>query len=138
MVRRQLVGREIVDGNNVGGGITSITGGGVTSWTQVINAGYYETIDLWYGVVGGSPTTSVTLNLGSAGRIAAKVMEWTGTLAADVKGSPLRVADQMIGVGETYDFEYRATSSGELTLVGLSPNDNRRAVQTLIVSGPRN
>jgi hypothetical protein len=38
----------------------------------------------------------------------------------------------MIAVGETYDFEYRAEAAGELTLVGLSPGDNRRAVQTLI------
>ncbi len=52
--------------------------------------------------------------------------------AADVKGSAPRPADQAIAVGETFDFEYRATSPQELTLVGLSPGDNRRAVQTLI------
>ncbi len=57
--------------------------------------------------------------------------------ASDVKGAPLRTADQPIAVGETYDFEYRATSAQELMLVGLSPGDNRRAVQTLIFADPR-
>jgi hypothetical protein len=52
--------------------------------------------------------------------------------AEDLKGAKPRTADQMIAVGETYDFEYRAEAAGELTLVGLSPGDNRRAVQTLI------
>jgi FtsP/CotA-like multicopper oxidase with cupredoxin domain len=58
--------------------------------------------------------------------------------AAEVKGAPMREADQMVTVGETYDFEYRATAAEELTLVGLSPNDNRRAVQTLVFGAPRN
>ena len=44
----------------------------------------------------------------------------------------MRMADQEIAVGETFDFEYRATAPGELTLEGWNPNDNRRAVQTLI------
>ncbi|HVW87267.1 MAG TPA: hypothetical protein VHB50_21420, partial [Bryobacteraceae bacterium] len=57
--------------------------------------------------------------------------------AADVKNSPLERADQMVAVGETYDFEYRAESPQELTLRGLSPNDNRRAVQTLVFEDPR-
>jgi FtsP/CotA-like multicopper oxidase with cupredoxin domain len=56
--------------------------------------------------------------------------------AANVKNGSVQRADQMIGVGETYDFEYRTTSPQELTLVGLSPNNNRRAVQTLIFSDP--
>ena len=57
--------------------------------------------------------------------------------AANVKSTPTLKADQMIAVGETYDFEYRATSPQELTLVGLSPNDHRRAVQTLVFSDAR-
>ena len=57
--------------------------------------------------------------------------------AANVKGSPMRTADQMIAVSETYDFEYRASSAQELALVGVNPNDNRRAVQTLIFGDPR-
>ena len=52
--------------------------------------------------------------------------------AADVKGTPQKEADQLITVGETFDFEYRAETAEELTLTGLSPNDNRRAAQTLI------
>lgn len=48
-----------------------------------------------------------------------------------------QAADQRIAVGETFDFEYRATSNQELTLVGLSPNNGRRAVQTITFSdGP--
>ncbi len=56
--------------------------------------------------------------------------------AALPPGAP-RIADQMIAVGETFDFEYRATSPGELTLEGLNPGDNRRAVQTLIFTNPQ-
>ncbi len=57
--------------------------------------------------------------------------------ASPVTSDAMRKADQMIAVGETFDFEYRATSPGELTLEGLSPNDNRRAVQTLVFSNPQ-
>jgi hypothetical protein len=56
--------------------------------------------------------------------------------AANVRGTPVQKADQMIAVGETFDFEYRATSPQELTLVGLSPNNNRRAVQTIVFADP--
>ena len=57
--------------------------------------------------------------------------------AVNVEGSPLKQADQEIAVGETWDFEYRAPSAQELMLIGLSPNDNRRAVQTLIFADPK-
>jgi FtsP/CotA-like multicopper oxidase with cupredoxin domain len=56
--------------------------------------------------------------------------------AANVRGTPVQKADQLIAVGETFDFEYRATSPQELTLVGLSPNNNRRAVQTIVFADP--
>jgi FtsP/CotA-like multicopper oxidase with cupredoxin domain len=51
---------------------------------------------------------------------------------AEAKNPASRPADQAIAVGETYDFEYRAETPGELLLTGFSPGDNRRAVQTLI------
>jgi FtsP/CotA-like multicopper oxidase with cupredoxin domain len=51
--------------------------------------------------------------------------------AADLKTPVMKTADQMIAVGETYDFEYKADAPQELTLTGLNPGDNRRAVQTL-------
>jgi len=54
--------------------------------------------------------------------------------AADLRDKKLVPADQMIAVGETFDFEYRAETAGELMLVGLNPGDNRRAVQTLVFS----
>jgi FtsP/CotA-like multicopper oxidase with cupredoxin domain len=56
--------------------------------------------------------------------------------AADVKSKPMKQAEQVIGVGETFDFEYRASSPQELTLVGVAPNNGRRAVQTLIFADP--
>lgn len=56
--------------------------------------------------------------------------------AVNVGTRALQLADQMIAVGETYDFEYRATSPQQLTLEGLQPNNSRRAVQTLIFSDP--
>ena len=43
-----------------------------------------------------------------------------------------QLADQEIAVSETFDFEYMATSDQELTLVGLAPNNGRRAVQTIL------
>jgi FtsP/CotA-like multicopper oxidase with cupredoxin domain len=57
--------------------------------------------------------------------------------AAAVSAGASRTADQTIAVSETYDFEYTATSPEVLTLEGLSPGDNRRAVQTLIFADPR-
>jgi FtsP/CotA-like multicopper oxidase with cupredoxin domain len=77
-------------------------------------------------------------NLRVSLRSAGTPVEWrlVSKDAAAVKGTPVRRADQMIAVGETYDFEYRAAAPGQLTLTGLSPNDNRSAVQTLIFSEP--
>jgi hypothetical protein len=49
----------------------------------------------------------------------------------------MKPADQIVTVGETFDFEYRAEGAEELMLTGWSPNDNRRAVQTLIFADPR-
>lgn len=57
--------------------------------------------------------------------------------ASDAPPATMRTADQLIAVGETFDFEYRATSAQELTLEGLNLGDNRRAVQTLIFTDPR-
>ena len=73
-------------------------------------------------------------NLRVALRQAGRPVEWRQIAkdAADVPPGTMRVADQEIAVGETFDFEYRATAPGELTLEGWNPNDNRRAVQTLI------
>ena len=53
--------------------------------------------------------------------------------AAAAKWKP---ADQAIGIGETYDFEYEATVPQELALEGLSPNDGRRAIQALVFTDP--
>ncbi len=60
-------------------------------------------------------------------------------IAKDASAAPagtMKTADQLIAVSETYDFEYTATSPGQLTLEGLNPGDNRRAVQTLIFTKP--
>jgi FtsP/CotA-like multicopper oxidase with cupredoxin domain len=57
--------------------------------------------------------------------------------AADLRTPITKPADQMIAVGETYDFEYKAESPRELSLVGLNPGDNRRAVQTLVFTAPQ-
>jgi hypothetical protein len=54
--------------------------------------------------------------------------------SVDVGTPTLKMADQMIAVGETYDFEYTAPSPQELTLEGLQPNSLRRSVQSLIFS----
>ena len=48
----------------------------------------------------------------------------------------LKPADQVIGIGETYDVEYEAAAPQELTLESLVPNDTRRTTQTLIFTDP--
>jgi hypothetical protein len=57
--------------------------------------------------------------------------------AADLKVPAMKKADQMIAVGETYDFEYKADRPQELSLIGLNPGDNRRAVQTLVFTSDK-
>ena len=48
----------------------------------------------------------------------------------------MKLADQIVSVGETYDVEYEAAGPQELTLEGLNPNDGRRATQTLVFTDP--
>lgn len=61
---------------------------------------------------------------------------WIAKDAADVPTPAWVNADQHVGVGETYDFTYRADAPETLTLEGWSPSDNRHAVLTLIFSAP--
>jgi manganese oxidase len=67
-------------------------------------------------------------------------VEWRAVAkdAVDLPSSraTMRSADLQISVGETYDFEFEATSPGELTLEGMQPNDTRRVVQTLVFTAP--
>jgi FtsP/CotA-like multicopper oxidase with cupredoxin domain len=74
-------------------------------------------------------------NLRVALRQVGRPVEWRQIAkdAAEVAPGTMRLAEQEIAVGETFDFEYRPTAVGELTLEGWNPNDNRRAVQTLVV-----
>ncbi len=82
--------------------------------------------------------TPAVNNLQVSLRNAGSRVEWRTVAkdAADVFDPMLQQADQMIAIGETYDFAYRATSPEELMLEGLSPNNGRRVVQTLIFSDP--
>lgn len=52
--------------------------------------------------------------------------------ASPVAGTPVKTADQVVAVGETFDFEYKAEKAGTLMLTGWNQGDNRRAVQTLV------
>jgi manganese oxidase len=56
--------------------------------------------------------------------------------SVDVPHASMMLADQEVAIGETFDFEYTATSPGQLTLEGIQPNDTRRTVQTLIFTAP--
>jgi FtsP/CotA-like multicopper oxidase with cupredoxin domain len=56
--------------------------------------------------------------------------------AAKIHNGKLQEAEQHIAVGETFDFEYRATRPSELMLEGRQPGSRRRAVQTLIFTEP--
>jgi len=78
-------------------------------------------------------------NLRVALKRAGTLVQWrlVAKDAVDVSGTSFKPADQMIAVGETFDFEYKASWTQELTLEGINPGDNRRAVQTLIFSDPR-
>jgi FtsP/CotA-like multicopper oxidase with cupredoxin domain len=61
---------------------------------------------------------------------------WVSKDAFAVAGTPLQRADQMIAIGETFDFVYTATSPQTLTLEALAPNNGRRAIQTLTFTNP--
>jgi manganese oxidase len=63
-------------------------------------------------------------------------VEWRSIAkdASKVKNSRMEPADQMVAIGETYDFEYSTATPEELTLTGLSPNDHHQVTQTLIFS----
>lgn len=52
--------------------------------------------------------------------------------AAETASHDLREADQHVAVGETFDFEYRATKSEELRLEAWFPGGNPLIVQTMI------
>jgi FtsP/CotA-like multicopper oxidase with cupredoxin domain len=56
--------------------------------------------------------------------------------AFGVAGTPMQVADQKVSIGETFDFEFVATTGRTLTLEALAPNTNQRAVQTLVFANP--
>jgi FtsP/CotA-like multicopper oxidase with cupredoxin domain len=75
-------------------------------------------------------------NLRVSLRSGATPVEWRPVAkdAANLKDSPIRPADQMVAIGETYDFEYSTATPEELTLTGLSPNDNHQVVETLVFS----
>jgi len=47
-------------------------------------------------------------------------------------GAKVKHADQIVSVGETYDFEFESAGPQTLTLEGLNPNDHRRATMTLV------
>jgi FtsP/CotA-like multicopper oxidase with cupredoxin domain len=55
--------------------------------------------------------------------------------AVDVNGGKLQTAEQHVAVGETFDFEYTATASGELQLEAWLPGTNQRVIQTLVFEG---
>jgi hypothetical protein len=61
----------IVDCGCSNGSVTSVTGGGVTTWTRAIGNG--EFCSIWFGVVDTTPSTSITVNISSSG--------WTNAVA---------------------------------------------------------
>lgn len=69
---------QVVSNNS---GVTSITGGGAT-WVVDVNAGTTNDIELWRGVVTGTPGTVITINTPAA-RIIARIHEWPGLLLLD-------------------------------------------------------
>jgi FtsP/CotA-like multicopper oxidase with cupredoxin domain len=84
--------------------------------------------------------TPSVANLRVSLRKASVPVQWRAVArdAVDLPASlaTLRTADLQISVGETFDFEYEATSPEELTLEGIQPNDTRRVVQTLVFANP--
>jgi FtsP/CotA-like multicopper oxidase with cupredoxin domain len=56
--------------------------------------------------------------------------------AVDLPASAVKMkrADQIVSVGETYDFEFEAAGPQTLTLEGTNPNDHRRVSQALVFS----
>jgi FtsP/CotA-like multicopper oxidase with cupredoxin domain len=84
--------------------------------------------------------TPSVANLRVSLRKSGEPVRWRA-LARDAADLPpaqatMRPAELQISVGETFDFEYTASSPEELTLEGIQPNDTRRVVQTLVFSNP--
>ena len=77
-------------------------------------------------------------NLRVSLRDASKPVQWRllAKDASDVTGTVMKLADQEIAVGETFDFEYKVTAPITLTLEGVNAGDNRKAVQTLVFTNP--
>jgi hypothetical protein len=61
-----------------GTGILSVSGGGVSAWTQAVASYTNKDIEIWYGVSdGSSPTITITAN-GTANNMRISVSEWAG------------------------------------------------------------
>lgn len=80
-------------GGSQGAHISTISGGGVTTWAQATVSVGYGTgptyTEIWYGVVGsaGSSSISVTFNKATTTFDPLVVSEWSGALTVDVAGS---------------------------------------------------
>lgn len=70
-----------VGGN--GGFLSGVSGGGVISWAHSVRTGTFDDCELWYGVVGPTPSANVLITPPSAERIVSKTEEWFGQLTPD-------------------------------------------------------
>jgi FtsP/CotA-like multicopper oxidase with cupredoxin domain len=85
--------------------------------------------------------TNATANLRVSLRQGDVPVQWR-LVAKDAVDLPpsaakMKRADQLVSVGETYDVEFEVAGPQTLTLVGMNPNDGRRATQTLIFNERR-
>jgi hypothetical protein len=64
----------------------SVTGGGVT-WAQATSSCNHICTEIWYGLNSSGSGTSITVNYGNTGNIAAQISEYTGVGGVDAVGA---------------------------------------------------
>jgi hypothetical protein len=64
--------------------VSSITGGGVTTWHKISGTSVYSLVELWYGVVTAGASTSITINYTGASGIAES---WVAEFHSSVAGT---------------------------------------------------
>lgn len=68
----------VMIGGNPQGALTSVTGGGVATWTRAARSTANANVEVWYGVTDGSNAVVTIMLAGSASSMSIVVAEWSG------------------------------------------------------------
>lgn len=122
------------------GPVSSVTGGGVTTWRQaahLANSGAIQDISIWWGVVDGTPSTTVTANYPSNVTIAGDMgaQEYSGASSGNLATSQPDQTHTNSGSSTTPGDTTTITNSGggRLEVIAICMNST-----TVASSGPTN